>query len=137
MRAALLEVVNARPPIFDRVVAVLPKAADPGVMFAYAGKVYAPGRNSITRELQAHEKVHIDRQGKDPDGWWKRYLAEPEFRLEEEILAHRAEWQEYCKRHACAFKRQRALAEIAGKLASGLYGVPISHGEAMAAIRKN
>jgi hypothetical protein len=131
----VLEVVDARPPNYEAVVAVLPGAAQPGVMFAYGGKVYAPGRTSISPELQAHEQVHIDRQGADTDAWWARYLVDVAFRFDEEVLAHRAEWKRYCARHIDQFKRQRALAEIAGKLASGLYGVTISRSEAMAAIK--
>lgn len=122
MRAAPLQVLNARPPIFDKIVAVLPGAAGAGVMFAYAGVVYAPGGTKVSRELDEHERVHIERQGADAAGWWDRYLTDLDFRFEEELLAHRAEYQSYIKRHADAVKRHRRLKEIAAKLASPLYG---------------
>lgn len=117
-----LEVVKARPPNFEKIAAVFPGAAEPGVMFAYAGKVYAPGGVKVTRELDAHERVHIERQGADPDGWWDRYLRDEGFRFEEEYLAHRAEYRTFCKRHIDPVKRVKALQQIAGRLVSGLYG---------------
>lgn len=135
MRAAPLEVVDGRPPNFEKIVAACPGAAGPGVMFAYAGKVYAPGRKTLTRELDAHERVHIERQGTDPDAWWERYLRDMDFRLKEEILAHQAEERMYRARHIDPVKRYRALREIAGKLASPLYGGMISRSQAEAEIK--
>ena len=126
MRAAPLEVVNARPPNFDKIVAVFPEAEKPGVMFAYAGKVYAPGGTKVTRELDAHERVHIARQGVDPDGWWDRYLTDVKFRYDEELVAHVEEYRTYCRRHIDQVKRRKALREIAARLASSLYGNVVS-----------
>lgn len=118
----LLEVVDGRPPNFEAIKAVLPGAEGAGVMFAYGGKVYAPGRKSISPELQAHEAVHIERQGADPDGWWGKYLTSEAFRFQEELLAYRQQYRAYCKRHLCPMKRSRELVRIAGALSSPLYG---------------
>jgi len=57
-------------------------------------------------------------------------MTDPKFRLEEEILAHRAEYRKYVDRHANRLKRERALDMIAGKLASPLYGSLISLADA-------
>jgi hypothetical protein len=124
VKHARLEIVRERPPIFDRIVAVFPGAAEPGVIFAYGGKIYAPGNVKVTRELDAHERVHIARQGEDCDAWWDRYLRDPEFRFEEEFEAHLVEYRTFVKRHIDPVKRARALREIAGKLASPLYNLP-------------
>lgn len=124
MKRVMLEVVDARPPNFDAIVAVLPGAADPGVMFAYGDKVYFPGgRGPLTRELDAHERVHLERQKGDVAGWWARYLAEPKFRFYEELLAHKAEYDTYCRRHINAIKRYQALTSMTTRLMSALYGV--------------
>jgi hypothetical protein len=117
-----LEVVDARPPNFEAIKAVLPGAEGAGVMFAYGGKVYAPGKKSIPIELNAHEVVHIERQGDDPDGWWEKYLTDATFRFQEELLAYREQYRAYCKRHLCPMKRARELMKIAGMLAGPLYG---------------
>lgn len=123
----MLTVVDGLPPNYEAIIAVCPTAATPGVIFAYAPLVYMPGATRLgvkvlSRELDAHERVHIERQGNDPEAWWKRYLAEPAFRFEEELLAHQAEYETYRKRHAEPGKRHRALVKIASRLASALYG---------------
>lgn len=123
MKHPMLEVVHAKPPIFDKIVAAFPGADAPGVIFAYGGKIYSPGGIKVTRELDAHERVHIARQGEDCDGWWDRYIRDAEFRFEEEFAAHLVEYRTYVKRHIDPIKRGRALREIAGKLASPLYNI--------------
>lgn len=125
-----IEVIDDRPPNFAAIVRFFPEAVKPGVIFAYGGKIYAPGRTALTPALQAHEQVHIERQGEDFDAWWNRYLIDPAFRLEEEMVAHRAEYQAYCRRHQEPGKRHEALKRMAERLASPLYGGLITHGEA-------
>lgn len=116
----LYEVVNGRPPNYDEILAVFPGASEPGVMFAFGGKIYAPNVK-VSIELHAHEGVHLERQGKDAAGWWKRYLADRYFRFDEEARAHRAEYQRYCARHLDGIKRAQALRLITRKLAAPLY----------------
>lgn len=125
MKRDMLEVVDARPPNYDAIVAVLPDAATPGVMFAYGGKVYFPGgKGPLTRELDAHERVHLDRQDKvGLDTWWRDYLESPVFRQYEEFLAHREEYETYCKRHINPIKRAQFLRQVATRMASSLYGM--------------
>lgn len=133
MKREMLEVVDARPPNFDAIKAVLPDADKPGVMFAYGGKVYYPGARSkvLTRELDAHERVHVERQAAEtePGSWWAQYLTDAEFRFNEELLAHQAEYRMFCKRHANPVKQWQYLRTIAGRLCSPLYGetkVPVA-----------
>jgi hypothetical protein len=129
-----LEVVNGRPPNYEAIVALFPGAAHPGVLFAYGNRIYTPGGRRPTPALQAHERVHCERQGDRPDPWWDRYLVDPGFRLEEELLAHRAEYRAYCARHANRVKQARMLDWIAEKLAAPLYGGLISREDAKKAI---
>ena len=130
-----VEVVDGRPPNFEAIFAVFPEAAKPGVIFAYGGRIYAPGRKAVTPALQAHEQTHLERQGDAPERWWDRYLAETQFRLEEELIAHAREYQAYCRRHAEPGKRALMLEHIAGKLSSPLYGEIITLEDARRAIR--
>lgn len=129
-----LEVVDSRPPNFDAIVAVFPDAAKPGVIFAYGGRIYAPGGVNVSPALQEHEQVHIAQQGDDPDAWWARYLVDPAFRFAQEMEAHRVEWLAYCRRHASPFKRSQALGIIAHTLSSSLYGSLVTLDEAKKAI---
>jgi hypothetical protein len=124
MKRAMLETVDGVPPNYAEIVAALPRAADDGVMFAYDGKVYGRGiAKVLTRELDAHERVHIERQGADPVGWWKRYVSDLAFRIDEEFRAHRAEYEMYCRRHISPVKRAMFRRKLAERLASPLYGV--------------
>lgn len=132
MKRAMLETVEGVPPNFAAIVAALPDADKPGVIFAYGGKVYGRGIGKhLTRELDAHERVHIERQGDDPDGWWAKYLSNPEFRYVEELLAHRAEYETYCRRHINPAKRMMFLRSVASRLASSLYGLGVAYAKAM------
>ena len=135
-----LEVVHGRPPNYEVIVAVFPGAALPGVIFAYGDRIYAPGAGGRLRpfmlppELHAHEAVHIERQAGRPEPWWEKYLADPRFRLEEELLAHRAEYWAYCARHPNRAKQAQALEGIARKLAAPLYGALVSVEDARKAV---
>jgi hypothetical protein len=129
-----LEVVDGRPPNYVEIVAVFPGAALPGVIFAYGDRIYAPGGRTPSPALQAHEQVHCERQGARPEHWWGLYLTDPAFRLEEELLAHRAEYRAYCARHVNRVKQAQALADIAAKLSAPLYGGLISPEDARRAI---
>lgn len=135
----MLEVVDARPPNFDAIVRVLPGAAEPGVMFAYDSKVYFPGgKGPLTRELDAHERVHIERQNRlegGADKWWELYLTNVAFRYNEELLAHRAEYRTYCKRHINPVKRAQFLRAVAKRLASPLYAAGLTVERAMIEIQ--
>ena len=136
MKREMLTTVDGVPPIYDAIVQVLPEAANDGVIFAYDGKVYGRGiKKVLSRELDAHERVHLERQGSDPAAWWKRYLTDPDFRFIEEAVAHGAEYDTYCRRHANPVKRAQYLRYAAGKLASPLYGAGITVEKAMLAIR--
>lgn len=95
------------------------------VIFCYGSTIHNPSRIDVTPELIAHEMVHSEYQGNDPKGWWESYIAEPKFRLAQEIVAHCAEF--------CAFRdRGRAdmLDKISERLASPMYGSLIDLAEA-------
>lgn len=145
-----MRVVVDRPPLFDEIVAAFPIAAKPGVIFAWRDKIFNPSGRSIAPELMVHEAVHGERQmgevqldGKWPgatpgiEGWWRRYIADPAFRLAEEIPAHLAEFQALCaQQRACWHSERnmrRALAtHVARKLSGPLYGHLISASDAKA-----
>lgn len=135
-----MRVIYERPPLFDEIAAVFPDARQPGVLFCFGSAIYAPGPpRPIRRELVAHEQVHCDRQGVDIEGWWRRYLADEAFRLEEELPAHVAEFRSLCEQYrfqwisARAMRRTFATA-IGRKLAAPLYGRMISAEDAKRAI---
>lgn len=126
-----MRVVADYPPMFDRINAVFPSAANPGVIFTWGQTIYTPTGGKVTRELMAHEEIHAERQGKTEGeivDWWNRYLIDPGFRLDEELPAHRAEYQAYCKRHGSG--REKFLSHVAARLSGPLYGGLVNFREA-------
>jgi len=92
------------------------------VIFAYAPNIYTMGDTNLPPDLMAHESVHIERQQViGVKVWWDKYLTDPQFRYDEELLAHVAEYKQLCSMLAVAAKREKALKHVTNKLASGLY----------------
>ncbi len=117
-----MKIIKAFPPNYAQIIKVFPGVVrTPGVMFCYADVIYSPYAH-VTPSLMAHEKVHAARQKiTSPEEWWKQYLEDTEFRFVEELLAHQVEYHARVtqgNRH----ERRGALIQIAGRLASPLYG---------------
>lgn len=106
-----MKVITAFPPNYRRINAAF-NVRGRGVIFCYGDVIYNPGRINVTPALLAHEAVHSGQQGADPATWWDRYIADPQFRLAQEIPAHAAEYR----------VAPHLLQEIAGRLSSRLYG---------------
>jgi hypothetical protein len=64
-----------------------------GVIYSYAPAIYCPSGPQMPKWIIEHEKIHIERQGGSPDAWWERYIADEEFRYQEELVAHVRELQ--------------------------------------------
>ncbi len=118
-----MKIVQSFPPNFASIHRVFPNASGPGVLFAYAPDIYSMYVTEIPPEMLAHEKVHIERQEAYEGGveaWWARYLVDAEWRYNEELLAHRAEYQ-YLSGLSRQLRRS-ALKTVAKKLSGALYG---------------
>lgn len=132
-----MRVVVARPPLFAEIDAAFGVAGKP-VIFAWGDTIYNPQGGPISVELQAHESVRGQRQGGAIEAWWRRYIAEPEFRLAEEIPAHQAEYREFCRNNVngkARNGRRLVLHHIAARLASPLYGRLVSYDAARKLIK--
>lgn len=114
------------PPNIDEIDAVFYIRAKHGILYAWGDMIFNPSNIAIPPELLAHEKTHgarqLDWHGEPGIGlWWMRYLHDPYFRLLEELLAHRAEYNYLC-RGATRSKRRHALTVTSRRLAGRLYG---------------
>lgn len=133
-----MRVVRGRPPLFDEIDAKFNIHGRP-VIFAWGDTIFVPsGSLDLHGSLVAHERVHGDRQlGYNPLGtldkmqrtpehrivsWWLRYLADIDFRREEELLAHVAEYRHLCEHAGGRNERRRHLSIVAAKLSAPLYG---------------
>lgn len=127
--------VRALPPNFDEINAVFNVAGKP-VLYAYGDTVFNPKGVIVDAPLRAHEEVHGCRQGSDPDVWWRRYLSDKAFRLDEELAAHIVEYRVVCEYKPKRNSRRVALHAIAARLSSDLYGRLIRYDEARKLIKE-
>lgn len=139
-----MEVVTALPPNFDDIDKVFHIREEKGILFCYGGKIYNPSGEHVQPQILEHEKIHSERQlcnyWKAKDGrewtdwspffWWQRYLEEPDFRLSEELFAHRREYEVFCKLMKNREQRRAYLAAIADRLSGPLYNNMIKPEEA-------
>lgn len=128
-----MKIVHAYPPNFAQIDEVFKVRERKGVIYCYGDAIYVPDGGDVSPELRAHEGVHYSRQTNDTakiEAWWAKYLVDPEFRLAEEIPAHRAEYRQFCSTVRDRNARSRALYSIAGKLSGPLYLGIISHSKA-------
>lgn len=138
-----MRIVTAVPPNFKAINDRFNVRGKP-VIFCYGDAIFNPMRVAVGPDLVAHERVHSMRQLAHPGGvsyWWDRYIADNRFRLEEEIPAHRAEYQYWAQRADAdrpvkGFRSAREFHElqIAQRLSGPLYGGLISLSQAKALI---
>lgn len=129
-----MKVVAGTPPMFteiDRKFHVIGKP----IVFAWGDTIYNPTGSTLPPWILAHEGVHGARQGCDVEGWWRLYIDDAEFRLQEEIPAHQEEWRAFGLTHSRP-DRLFYLSECARKLSSPLYGSLVSYGAAKRIIRQ-
>ncbi len=118
------------PPIYDRLHQKFGIKWDDGVIIAYDGAIWC--KENLEPQKIIHENKHIERQKEiGNDAWWQLYLDNDVFRLEEEVVAYRAEL-EFIKRHIknreMVFHAKRDIAE---NLSSSIYGNMVTKQEAM------
>jgi hypothetical protein len=132
-----MEVITSLPPMFEEIDAAFHVRGKP-VIFTWGFSIYNPENIEITPELLAHERVHAARQTdlfRSIERWWQSYIADPEFRLAEELPAHRAEYQKFCRLHSDRNARARCVKALTMRLAGPLYGGIISEVKACKLLR--
>jgi hypothetical protein len=134
-------ILRERPPMFDEIDSKFNIRGKP-ILFSWGDRIYIPSGNpEVPAHLMAHERAHGARQltfggsgsiiaAARIELWWRRYLEDTHFRLEEEIIAHQAEYHALCRDRGGRLERRRNLAITAAKLAAPLYGRLISVKEA-------
>lgn len=137
-----MRIVVGYPPNFREIVSKFPAARGHGTLFAFGDVIYNPSNVTLTPADLAHEAAHGRRQldvfgtkmlPRPVGYWWDRYLADPKFRFDEEVIAHRAEWAE-AKARLTGNRLQDYLAMMANRLSGLLYGRMVSRDQAMALI---
>lgn len=117
-----MTVVNGRhPPNIDKIDAKFNVKDQKNILYCYGQEIFNPSKCEVPEHIFVHEMVHSVRQGSDVEGWWDRYISDPVFRLDEEIVAHRAEWGQYVKNNLDKNQRIRYFNFICYRLSGELY----------------
>ncbi len=123
------KVIYEYPPLFEEINKAF-NIWNKGYIYSWGYKIYNPTRIHIGPELYAHEAVHGQRQGGNNEtsiiAWWMKYINDPEFRLDEEIPAHKAEYKKLLEEAHGNRARKFALNYTAKRLAGPIYGKLIS-----------
>jgi len=125
-----VKVVEGKPPNYAEIVHTFgPLPA--GACFTWGDILYTAKGAFIDPGLELHEETHRAQQARagGPERWWARYLADPDFRREQEVEAYRKQAALY--RVSLPRKMRRPiLNRIAKDLASSLYGRIVTKAEA-------
>lgn len=129
-----MKIINSYPPNIDDIRKAF-KISD-SVVFTYRDCIYNPGGGNIADHLMAHEQTHEKQQGDDPEGWWKKYIADKEFRLNQEVEAYRNQFRFFKSRYRDRNMVHRFLRQVSFDLSSEIYGNIVSFQEAFKLISR-
>lgn len=116
-------IVREYPPLYDEIAAAFDlegKLSYVRPIFSWGSEIYNPHGVAIPPCLVAHEAVHGIRQRENVSAWWRRYIDDSEFRLQEEVLAHVAEYRSRAVGKP-RNERRWLMVETAKRLAAPLY----------------
>lgn len=131
-----MNIVHDYPPNIEDIRKVFDLRNRPTVIFTYGDTVYKPGgKGSIPEHLKIHERTHTRQQGDDPAAWWRKYLSDPAFRLDQELEAYRRQYNHIKNTNHNLREQTSFLIGIAEDLASEIYGNIITKEEAIRLIK--
>lgn len=132
-----MKILIENPPNIAAITEAFPDAVKSrSVIFAYGEDIYNPFDLPVGPQNVAHEQVHFIqmREIGGAEKWWKRYIKDPAFRVQQEIPAYRAEYR-YIKDHTNDRERiARASRQMASALSGPNYGRCMSFNDALLAI---
>jgi len=118
-----------KPPVFQACVDKFGISWNGGVIFTYGDTIHCKFR--VGPQKIAHEKVHIKQQfAYGVEAWWDRYLADEQFRLEQELEAYKAEISWVYTKCRYIGLRARIFDAIVADLSSFMYGKIVTPEEA-------
>lgn len=99
-------------------------------IFAYDDTIYT--NNELPNHIIVHEVTHLKQQERQGlERWVTGYISIPQYRLEQELEAYRAELASIANREI----RFKVMADSAKKLSSPLYGDLLTFNEALMKLR--
>lgn len=94
------------------------------VVYTFGDAIFSPmtSARNFPIHLMKHEEVHSRQQGTNPEKWWKKYLKNDKFRLEQESEAYQAQYKYFCQNKKDLYKRACFLEDLAADLSGAIYG---------------
>lgn len=128
-----MKILIDNPPNIEDIKKVFTFEPTDRVIFTYGDTIYNPGGYFIEHDLDliAHEATHTRQQGNDPEGWWKRYLEDKDFRLSQEIEAYRVQYKVFRDINHDRNAKARFINYVAHILSGHIYGYIISYKDAV------
>ena len=134
-----MKVIYEYPPNIEEIDAKFNVKGKP-IIYTWGDIIYCPIYTVISPELYVHEGIHSKRQTSDLkniEAWWARYLVDDEFRLNEELLAHKAEYRKFCDGNKDRNARNLYLNSVSSRLSSSMYGNMMTQSQARKIINGN
>ncbi len=134
-----MKISASLPPNYKEIVAAFDLSRnDQGVpVFTYGDTLHNPSGAPIPVHLMKHEEIHSKQQGYSNHGaaaWWKRFIEDPAFRLEQELEAYGTQYL-FARKSFSIRNATQLLHVLATDLSSPAYGSMLSYGEAASKIR--
>ena len=118
-----MKIIKDFPPNYVEICKVFDITDIKTLVFTYGDTIYAPGKTrAIPKDLKIHEKTHQKQQGNDPAGWWKKYLTDKKFRLDQEVEAYGNQYRFFIGRNHNLKEQSSFLEKIVSDLSSRIYG---------------
>ena len=133
-----MQIVNKRPPIWKKAHECF-EIDDSCTFYTYGDKIYNPAGIPVAEAIIEHESVHMRQQITvgGPEIWWRRYFAEPDFRLTQELEAYGRQFWFFCSQNRDRNKRVKYLWELSKIMRSPIYKVGnINHNDVVRAITR-
>ena len=126
-----MKIVKAYPPNYEEICNAIPGVrGNEGIVFTYGDTVYSPSTTDLVDHLHQHESVHVNQQKQmGRDEWWSKYLADPAFRLQQELQAYRVQYKVVFKKQNWR-NTEELLTSISKDLSSAMYGNILTYQEA-------
>jgi hypothetical protein len=126
-----MRIIEAPPPNIDAIKKVFPHVEKYKAVFAYGDSIYNPYGARFDPFMIAHEETHSIQQGDDVEGWWTKYLEDPNFRIEQEAEAYKVQYLAACAKSIDKEKLDRYARRLAEALSGPIYGELISFTNAL------
>lgn len=124
-----MKIVYDYPPNYKQIDKAYGIKDNPNIVFTYGNTLYIPIGKQPDLPLLRHEEVHAKQQtSMGIELWWSRHIAEPEFRLAQELEAYRAQYKAMF--NLTARHRRSYLDSISADLAGPMYGNILSFDDA-------